>query len=265
MSDRYRGHPDAVRALVHPDRVHRDLYIDDEIFVLEQEHFFANTWNYVGNDTSASRANISPLTSPDGPLVVVATTTAVSLREPLRHRGRGYRATAGTPGDSSAALPRGAYTREGPPGDPGKKSDEGRAADCEGGPGMVAVRQCQLPRFVFRQAERRGPASRVLRDRSVDRQPRPTLAEGRAKRSRGCCASCTPAKGRCRREPERDTMHRGVHGSAGGTARPAEGTSREVPKGDGDRAVGLRLGLQVLRGMGRACVRNGHSYLGREF
>src|SRR6185437_11024343 len=33
---------DAVRALVEPDRVHRDLYIDPELFALEQEHFFAN-------------------------------------------------------------------------------------------------------------------------------------------------------------------------------------------------------------------------------
>src|SRR5665213_678045 len=45
----YRGNPDAVRALVRPDRVHRDLYIDPELFALEQEHFFANTWNYLGH------------------------------------------------------------------------------------------------------------------------------------------------------------------------------------------------------------------------
>ena len=47
----YRGNPDAVRALVQPDRVHRDLYISPELFELEQEHFFANTWNYVGHDS----------------------------------------------------------------------------------------------------------------------------------------------------------------------------------------------------------------------
>ena len=47
----YLGNPDAVRALVQPDRVHRDLYINPEIFQLEQAHFFANTWNYVGHDS----------------------------------------------------------------------------------------------------------------------------------------------------------------------------------------------------------------------
>jgi len=48
---RYRNNPDAVRALVEPDRVHRDLYISQELFELEQDHFFANTWNYVGHDS----------------------------------------------------------------------------------------------------------------------------------------------------------------------------------------------------------------------
>src|SRR5688500_3113322 len=51
MNTTYRGNPEAVRALVQPDRVHRDLYINPEIFELEQEHFFANTWSYVGHDS----------------------------------------------------------------------------------------------------------------------------------------------------------------------------------------------------------------------
>jgi len=48
---RYRDRPDAIRALVEPDRVHRDLYIDAEIFALEQQHFFANTWSYVCHES----------------------------------------------------------------------------------------------------------------------------------------------------------------------------------------------------------------------
>lgn len=52
----YRGNPDAVRGLVLPDRVHRDLYISDELFELEQENFFANTWNYVGHDSQIPKA-----------------------------------------------------------------------------------------------------------------------------------------------------------------------------------------------------------------
>lgn len=51
MSQRYRDDPQAVRALVRADAVHRDLYISQELFELEQEHFFANTWNYAGHDS----------------------------------------------------------------------------------------------------------------------------------------------------------------------------------------------------------------------
>lgn len=47
----YLNNPDAVRALVQPDRVHRDLYINQEIFQLEQTHFFVNTWNYAGHES----------------------------------------------------------------------------------------------------------------------------------------------------------------------------------------------------------------------
>src|SRR6185369_5677848 len=72
MQASYRDRPDAVRALVQPDRVHRDLYIDPDVFALEQEHFFANTWNYVGHDSQIPnpgdylRAEIA-----DQPLIVV--------------------------------------------------------------------------------------------------------------------------------------------------------------------------------------------------
>lgn len=46
---KYRDNPSAVRALVRETEVHRDVYIDQEIFELEMEHLFANTWNYVGH------------------------------------------------------------------------------------------------------------------------------------------------------------------------------------------------------------------------
>jgi len=38
-----------INALVQDDRVHRDVYLSEEIFALEQQHFFANTWNFVGH------------------------------------------------------------------------------------------------------------------------------------------------------------------------------------------------------------------------
>ena len=52
----YRDRPDAIRALVQDDRVHRDLYLSDELFALEQQHFFANTWLYVGHASQVPNA-----------------------------------------------------------------------------------------------------------------------------------------------------------------------------------------------------------------
>jgi len=45
----YRHHPERVRALVQDDRVHRDLYLSEELFALEQEHLFARTWLFLGH------------------------------------------------------------------------------------------------------------------------------------------------------------------------------------------------------------------------
>ena len=48
---RYSGDPAKVSALITPTQVHRDVYIDDEVFDLEMKHLFANTWVFVGHDS----------------------------------------------------------------------------------------------------------------------------------------------------------------------------------------------------------------------
>ena len=47
----YRTNTAAVRDLVRETEVHRDVYVDEEIFELEMEHLFANAWVYVGHDS----------------------------------------------------------------------------------------------------------------------------------------------------------------------------------------------------------------------
>lgn len=47
----YRNKPDAVTALIENDRVHRDVYINQEIFELEQEHLFRKAWLYLCHDS----------------------------------------------------------------------------------------------------------------------------------------------------------------------------------------------------------------------
>jgi benzoate/toluate 1,2-dioxygenase subunit alpha len=53
---KYRGNVEAVRALVRETEVHRDVYIDEEVFRLEMEHLFANAWIYVGHDSQVPKA-----------------------------------------------------------------------------------------------------------------------------------------------------------------------------------------------------------------
>ncbi|MDU8926731.1 aromatic ring-hydroxylating dioxygenase subunit alpha [Alisedimentitalea sp. MJ-SS2] len=48
---KYTGNPAAVAALVRQHEVHRDTYIDREIYELEMKHLFANTWVFVGHDS----------------------------------------------------------------------------------------------------------------------------------------------------------------------------------------------------------------------
>ena len=42
---------EAIRALVHRDRVHRSLYLDSEVFDLEMHKIFGSTWVYVGHES----------------------------------------------------------------------------------------------------------------------------------------------------------------------------------------------------------------------
>lgn len=47
--DRYRGNPKAIADLVKGYAVHRDTYVDEEIFDLEMEQLFPNCWIYIGH------------------------------------------------------------------------------------------------------------------------------------------------------------------------------------------------------------------------
>lgn len=48
---RYKDNPDAVSALIQPDSIHRDLYINEDLFALEMAHLFKRAWIFVGHDS----------------------------------------------------------------------------------------------------------------------------------------------------------------------------------------------------------------------
>jgi benzoate/toluate 1,2-dioxygenase alpha subunit len=53
---RYREDSAALLGLVAEDRVHRDLYIDPEVFQLEMERLWSRTWIYVGHTSQVPQA-----------------------------------------------------------------------------------------------------------------------------------------------------------------------------------------------------------------
>ncbi|MDU6243185.1 MAG: oxidoreductase, partial [Bradyrhizobium sp.] len=52
---RYGNDAGAIMALVRKAEVHRDVYVDPEIFDLEMEHLFPNSWIYIGHASQLSK------------------------------------------------------------------------------------------------------------------------------------------------------------------------------------------------------------------
>ena len=48
---RYRNDPAALGGLVQADRVHRDVYLDPELFELEMERLWSRAWIYAGHES----------------------------------------------------------------------------------------------------------------------------------------------------------------------------------------------------------------------
>jgi len=68
----YRNNPQAVQDLVRPTEVHKDLFVSDEIFALEMEHLFANTWVYVGHASQVPNpGDFYTTTVGDQPVIMV--------------------------------------------------------------------------------------------------------------------------------------------------------------------------------------------------
>ena len=87
---RYRDDPRALQALVEDDRVHRDLYIDPEVFQLEMERLWSRTWIYVGHTSQVPQAgDFITVDIAAKPLILVRHTDGSGARadEPLRAQG----------------------------------------------------------------------------------------------------------------------------------------------------------------------------------
>jgi benzoate/toluate 1,2-dioxygenase subunit alpha len=275
MTPRYRDNPEAVRALVQPDRVHRDLYISDELLALEQEHFFANTWNYVGHDSQLPnngdyiRAEIA-----GRPLIVVRHSdgSVRVLMNRCAHKGsRLVSAPCGNAG-KFFRCPYHAWTYR-TDGSllsiPLKNGYEGTAlSECEASKGLTTVKNVRAYRgFIFVKINDVGPDFEAFFsdslssiDNMADRSP-----EGQLEIAGGCLRYLHQCNWKTFIENLNDTMHpMVVHESSAGTAknmwadRPAD-----QPKPMAiEQFVPFMSDYKFFEDMGVRVFDNGHSFSG---
>jgi len=90
MSQRYRDNPQALAALVRETEVHKDCYVDAEVFALEMERLFATTWVYVGHASQVPKPGDFYTTTIGDQSVVMVRHTDDSIRvlyNRCAHRG----------------------------------------------------------------------------------------------------------------------------------------------------------------------------------
>ena len=274
----YRENPAAVRALVQADRVHRDLYIDAELFALEQQHFFANTWNYAGHESQIPEPGDWLTTDIAGRPLIIVRHDDGSVRAMMNrcaHKGSRlvsapcgntgkffrcpYHAWAFKTDGSLLAIPL-------------KKAYEGTGmGDCESGKGLTTIPNLRSYRgFIFVKINDVGPGfedyfgdSLGSIDNMADRSP-----EGELEIAGGCLRFMHQCNWKMFVENLNDTMHpMVVHESSAGTAKrmwadkPADAAKPMAI----EQFVPFTSDYRFFDDMGVRTYDNGHSFTGVNF
>jgi phenylpropionate dioxygenase-like ring-hydroxylating dioxygenase large terminal subunit len=274
----YRDDPAAIRALVRDDRVHRDLYLSDELFALEQAHFFANTWNYLGHASQVPNAgDYLALDLAGRPLMMLrqADGSIRVLYNRCAHKGTQLFSDACGNTGKFIRCPYHAWTYRidgSPLSMPLKGGYEGtRLAECENGRGLAAVPGVRVHRdFVFVRLGAEGPSfddyfgpSLAAIDNMVDRSPRGELRiEG------GVLRNIVHCNWKMYLENINDTVHPvSTHESAVQAARALWGDRpSDAPKPMAmEQILPFGASYDFFDRMGGRVYPNGHSLLGTNF
>jgi benzoate/toluate 1,2-dioxygenase subunit alpha len=274
----YRGDPQAVRALVREDSVHRDLYINAEIFDLEMEHLWRNTWIYVGHDSQVPSAGDFYTTTLARQPVIMLRGSDDKLRVLFnRCSHKGTRVLSALSGHAAVALrcPYHGWTfrYDGSLRTmPAKAGYDGTAlAECQAGRGLVEVKNvCNYRGFVFARISAHGTSfgdyfgeSLSSIDNMVDRAP-----EGRLEVAGGVLRYMHDCNWKMFVENLNDTMHPMVaHESSAGTAKALwDGQPADAPKPMViEQFLPFVNGYDFFDQMGVKIYDNGHSYTGVNF
>ena len=274
----YRDNPAAVRALVQVDRVHRDLYTSTEIFALEQQHFFANTWNYAGHESQLPKPGDWLTADIAGRPLIVVRHEDGSVRAMMnRCAHKGSRLVSAPCGNTGKFFrcPYHAWvfkTDGSLLAIPLKKAYEGTGmSDCESGKGLTTIPNLRSYRgFIFVKINDVGPSfedyfgdSLSSIDNMADRSP-----EGELEIAGGCLRFMHPCNWKMFVENLNDTMHpMVVHESSAGTAKrmwagqPADAVQPMAI----EQFVPFTSDYKFFDDMGVRTYDNGHSFTGVHF
>lgn len=274
---RYHRRAD-VAALVQGDRVHRDLYLSEELFALEQQHFFANTWNYLGHASQVPAAGDYLAVEIAGrPLLMVRQGDGGIRVLYNRCAHKGSKLVSDECGSTGKFFrcPYHAWTYklDGTPlAIPLKRGYEGtRLKDCESGQGMVALKHAVVYRdFVFVKIGDAGldfesyfgDALRAI-DNLVDRSP-----VGRLRIEGGVLRNVIQCNWKMYLENINDTVHpMSTHESATQAANALwQGQPADAPKPMAmEQILPFGAGYDFFDRMGGRVYPNGHSVLGINF
>jgi phenylpropionate dioxygenase-like ring-hydroxylating dioxygenase large terminal subunit len=274
---RFRRRAD-IAALVQDDRVHRDVYLNEELFALEQQHFFANTWSYLGHASQVPAAGDYLAVEIAGrPLLMVRQGDGGIRVLYNRCAHKGSKLVSDDCGSTGKFFrcPYHAWTYRldgAPLAIPLKSGYEGtRLKDCESGRGMVALKHVVAYRdFVFVKIGDAGPdfesyfgdALGAI-DNLVDRSP-----VGRLRIEGGVLRNVIHCNWKMYLENINDTVHpMSTHESATQAANALwQGQPADAPKPMAmEQILPFGAGYDFFDRMGGRIYPNGHSVLGINF
>jgi len=274
----YVDQPEAIRALVQNDRVHRDVYLSDELFSLEQESFFANTWLYVGHASQVPNPGDFWSLELAGRPVMMVRQTDNSVRVIYnRCAHKGARLVTDESGSTGKFFrcPYHAWTYKldgAPLAIPLKAGYVGtHLKDCKSGQGLTVLKHVVIYRdFVFARIADEGVNfdmyfGEVLQaiDNMVDRSP-----EGRLTISGGAIRNVIHCNWKMYLENINDTVHpMSAHESATQAAEAlwqAQAPEKPMPMAI-EQILPFGSGYDFFDRMGGRVFANGHSVLGVNF
>jgi len=275
---RYRDDPEALRALVQDDQVHRDVYIDEELFRLEMERLWTRTWIYVGHASQVPNPGDYVTTDLATQPVILVRHVDGSVRVLLNRCAHKGAKLVSAPSGNTGKFFRcpyhaWSYTTDGALlAIPLRKGYDGtRMMECEAGKGMTALAHVAVYRgFVFARLSEEGPGfheyfgdSLSSIDNMADRSP-----EGELEIAGGVLRYRHNCNWKMFVENLNDTMHPMVaHESSAGTAKKLwAGKPADAPKPMAiEQFVPFASSYEFFDQMGVRVFENGHSYTGVNF